>query len=126
MSIHSKIEIHENHDDNNNYKEDNDRRFMIGGYAVDKLLEPNSNVGQHGGGNAEQSGPFNEMLIPLGLYCEKTPITDFYEKKAKYSVIDDSLFDTLFNSVSKNKSRATRKNVKETNETLNKTTRRNK
>ena len=123
MSIHSKIEIHENHDDNNNYKEDDNRRFMIGGYDVEKLLEPDSNDGQHGGGYAEQSGPFNEMLIPLGLYCQKTPMTDFYEKKTKYNVIDDSLFDTLFNSVSKNKNRPTRKNV---NETPNKITRRNK
>jgi hypothetical protein len=75
---------------------------MSGGYDVSNLL----NDGMMEGGGITTL--FTEMQIPLGLYCNDNVVCDFY-KVVKSSVIEDELFDNLFNMVSKTKNKGTRK-----------------
>jgi hypothetical protein len=82
--------------------ENAEKQIISGGYSINKLLNDNSE--QSGGG----SDVFKDMQIPLGLYCDDVIIKDFY-KTVKSKVIDDDLFDTLFDMVSKTKNKSTRR-----------------
>ena len=83
------------------------------GYSLKDLL----NTGDEQIGGSAQS----DLQIPLGLYYDEQIVYDFY-KVVKSSVIEDDLFDKLFDMVSKTKSKSTRKNIPKP---PNKATRRN-
>lgn len=80
-----------------------EENLMSGGYSIPDLLNSNDQLMMGGG-----SSNFTDMQIPLGLYCDDCVVHDFY-KVVKSSIIDDDLFDKLFDMVSKTKSKATRK-----------------
>jgi hypothetical protein len=79
------------------------------GYSLKDLL----NTGDEQIGGSAQS---NDLQIPLGLYYDEQIVYDFY-KVVKSSVIEDDLFDKLFDMVSKTKSKSTRKNIPKPNKT---------
>jgi hypothetical protein len=81
---------------------ENAEQTISGGYSISKLL----NIDEQSGGGG--SDVFKDMQIPLGLYCNDVIIKDFY-KTVKSKVIDDDLFDTLFDMVSKTKNKLTRR-----------------
>jgi len=73
-----------------------------GGYGVSELL--NKTESMEGGA----PNVFTDLQIPIGLYCNNNMVCDFY-KVVNPSVIEDDLFDKLFDMVSKAKSKATRR-----------------
>ena len=79
-----------------------ENQIISGGYSITELL----NHGEQSGGGG--SDIFKDLQIPLGLYCDDVIIKDFY-KTVKSKVIDDDLFDTLFDMVSKTKNKSTRR-----------------
>ena len=83
--------------------ENAEKQIISGGYNVDELL--NVDGEQSGGGGTDI---FKDLQIPLGLYCDDVIVKDFY-KSVKSKVIDDDLFDTLFDMVSKTKNKSTRR-----------------
>lgn len=83
--------------------ENAEKQIISGGYSITELL--NVNGEQSGGGGTDI---FKDMQIPLGLYCDDVIIKNFY-KSVKSKVIDDDLFDTLFDMVSKTKNKSTRR-----------------
>ncbi len=83
--------------------ENAEKQIISGGYSITELL--NANGEQMGGGGTDI---FKDMQIPLGLYCDDVIIKNFY-KSVKSKVIDDDLFDTLFDMVSKSKNKSTRR-----------------
>ena len=91
MSILNSLHVFNKEDDN----------FISGGYDISKLLNK-----QFAGGCGTKIDIFTDLQIPLGLlqYDENEVINDFF-KPVKSKVIDDDLFDNLFNLVSKNKSK---------------------
>ncbi len=78
-----------------------------GGYNIDKLLSTSS---------------FNDLHIPLGLYYKKI-VPTYYEATFSAPVIDDDLFEKLFDAVSGKK--ANRRTRKMGSDSLKKTKRRN-
>ena len=107
-SVARLIEIEEREDDNN-YKDDNDEKQQIsGGYNLSQLL----NDTQTGGGITNSI--FDDLQIPFGLYYNSNVVQDFY-KVVKSSVIEDSMFDNLFDSISKSRSKPTRREMPITN-----------
>ena len=82
--------------------ENAEKQIISGGYNVNELL--NVDGKQMGGG----TDIFKDLQIPLGLYCDNVIVKDFY-KSVKSKVIDDDLFDTLFDMVSKTKNKSTRR-----------------
>lgn len=107
-SVARLIEIEEREDDNN-YKDDNDEKQQIsGGYNLSQLL----NDTQTGGGITNSI--FDDLQIPFGLYYNTNVVQDFY-KVVKSSVIEDTMFDNLFNSISKSRSKPTRREMPITN-----------
>lgn len=101
MSILNSLHVFESKNNDNNYKEDDETNFISGGYDISKLLEK-----QFVGGGGTRIDIFTDLQIPLGLlhYDENEVINDFF-KPVKSKVIDDDLFDNLFNLVSKNKTK---------------------
>ena len=101
MSILNSLHVFESKNNDNNYKEDNENNFISGGYDISKLLDK-----QFAGGGGTKIDIFTDLQIPLGLlqYDENEVINDFF-KPVKSKVIDDDLFDNLFNLVSKNKTK---------------------
>jgi len=85
----------------NEYKEE-EKQIISGGYNISELL--NNDNEQSGGG----PDIFKDLQIPLGLYCDDVIIKDFY-KSVKSNVIEDDLFDRLFDLVSKSKNKTNRK-----------------
>jgi hypothetical protein len=83
--------------------ENAEKQIISGGYSITELL--NVNGEQMGGGGTDV---FKDLQIPLGLYCDDVIVKDFY-KSVKSKVIDDDLFDTLFDMVSKSKNKSTRR-----------------
>jgi hypothetical protein len=79
------------------------KQIISGGYNISDLL--NVDGEQMGGGGTDI---FKDLQIPLGLYCDDVVINDFY-KTVKSKVIEDDLFDTLFDMVSKSKNKSTRR-----------------
>ena len=107
-SVARLIEIEERENDNN-YKDDNDEKQQIsGGYNLSQLL----NDTQTGGGITNSI--FDDLQIPFGLYYNSNVVQDFY-KVVKSSVIEDSMFDNLFDSISKSRSKPTRREMPITN-----------
>ena len=107
-SVARLIEIEERENDNN-YKDDNDEKQQIsGGYNLSQLL----NDTQTGGGISHSI--FDDLQIPFGLYYNSNVVQDFY-KVVKSSVIEDTMFDNLFNSISKSRSKSTRREMPITN-----------
>jgi hypothetical protein len=107
-SVARLIEIEEREYDNN-YKDDNDEKQQIsGGYNLSQLL----NDTQMGGGITNSI--FDDLQIPFGLYYNSNVVQDFY-KVVKSSVIEDSMFDNLFDSISKSRSKPTRREMPITN-----------
>ena len=107
-SVARLIEIEERENDNN-YKDDNDEKQQIsGGYNLSQLL----NDTQTGGGISNSI--FDDLQIPFGLYYNSNVVQDFY-KVVKSSVIEDSMFDNLFDSISKSRSKPTRREMPITN-----------
>ena len=82
--------------------ENAEKQIISGGYSITELL--NVDGEQSGGG----TDIFKDLQIPLGLYCDDVIVKDFY-KSVKSKVIDDDLFDTLFDMVSKTKNKSTRR-----------------
>lgn len=80
-----------------------DESIMGGGYSISDLLNVSDTLG--GGGNPSV---FADLQIPLGLHYADEAASNFY-KAINSSVIEDDLFDKLFDLVSKNKSKETRK-----------------
>ena len=123
MSILNSLHVFESKNNDNNYKEDDETNFIRGGYVIAKSLQVENaekqiisggyNVNellnvdgkQMGGGGTDI---FKDLQIPLGLYCDNVIVKDFY-KSVKSKVIDDDLFDTLFDMVSKTKNKSTRR-----------------
>ena len=106
MSIASMINIQERQNDN--YKEEegkNDNYHMTGGYSISELFHTDKSGESQTGG-----GIFNDLQIPLGVYYNNNILNNYYEK-IKSKVIDDSLFDNLFNAVTKNKPKQTKRNI---------------
>jgi hypothetical protein len=101
MSILNSLHVFESKNNDNNYKEDNENNFISGGYDISKLLDK-----QFAGGGGTKIDIFTDLQIPLGLlqYDKNEVINDFF-KPVKSKVIDDDLFDNLFNLVSKNKTK---------------------
>lgn len=89
------------------YKDDIDKKIIVGGYSVSELL---NNGLTTGGSGSNESTNFDDLIIPLGTYYDTRVVHDFYNT-VKSSVIEDDLFDKLFGLVTKNKSKPTRKNV---------------
>ena len=83
---------------------------FTGGYDINMLLNNNNN--QTGGNNEDVKSKFDDLLIPLGLYYNNTVTNDFY-KIVKSNVIDDKMFDNLFDLVSKSRNKPTRKNIEQ-------------
>ena len=83
--------------------ENAEKPIISGGYNISELLNINSE--QMGGGGTDI---FKDLQIPLGLYCDDKVVKDFY-KSVKSKVIEDYLFDTLFDMVSKTKNKSTRR-----------------
>ena len=79
------------------------KQIISGGYNISDLL--NVDGEQMGGGGTDI---FKDLQIPLGLYCDDVVINDFY-KTVKSKVIEDDLFDTLFDMVSKRTNKSTRR-----------------
>jgi hypothetical protein len=77
--------------------------IISGGYNISELL--NVDGEQMGGGGTDI---FKDLQIPLGLYCDDKVVKDFY-KTVKSKVIEDDLFDTLFDMVSRTKNKSTRR-----------------
>ena len=115
-SVARLIEIYERENDNN-YKDDNgeETHQISGGYSLSQLLSDT----QTGGGSSNSI--FDDLQIPFGLYYNNNAVQDFY-KVVKSSVIEDSMFDNLFVSISKARSKPTRREIPITN----KITRKNK
>ena len=90
--------------------ESNENGF-VGGYDINMLLNNNNN-NQTGGNNEDIKLKFEDLLIPLGLCYDNAVINDFY-KIVKSNVIDDKMFDNLFDLVSKPRNKPTRKNVEQ-------------
>jgi hypothetical protein len=112
-SVARLIEIEERENDNN-YKDDNDEKQQIsGGYNLSQLL----NDTQTGGGITNSI--FDDLQIPFGLYYNTNVVQDFY-KVVKSSVIEDSMFDNLFDSISKSRSKPTRREMPITNKITSK------
>lgn len=82
-------------------KNEYENQIISGGYSINELL----NTGEQSGGGTDI---FKDLQIPLGLYYDDVIIKDFY-KTVKSKVIDDDLFDTLFDMVSKTKNKSTRR-----------------
>lgn len=101
MSILNSLHVFESKNNDNNYKEDDETNFIRGGYDISKLLEK-----QFVGGGGTRIDIFTDLQIPLGLlhYDENDATNDFFIP-VKSKVIDDDLFDNLFNLVSKNKTK---------------------
>jgi len=107
-SVARLIEIEERENDNN-YKDDNyEKQQISGGYNLSQLL----NDTQTGGGISNSI--FDDLQIPFGLYYNNNVVQDFY-KVVKSSVIEDSMFDNLFDSISKSRSKPTRREMPITN-----------
>ena len=99
----------------NIFKNDNDE--FSGGYSIGELIANDQMINDQmindqmindqmgGGGN---SSIFTDLQIPLGLHYAEEVGTIFY-KTVNSSVIEDDLFDKLFDMVSRNKSKATRR-----------------
>ena len=83
--------------------ENAEKQIISGGYSITELL--NVNGEQNGGGGTDI---FKDLQIPIGLYCDDNVVKDFY-KTVKSKVIEDDLFDTLFDMVSRTKNKSTRK-----------------
>ena len=83
--------------------ENAEKQIISGGYSITELLNVNGEEMAGGGTDI-----FKDMQIPLGLYCDDVIIKNFY-KSVKSKVIDDDLFDTLFDMVSKSKNKSTRR-----------------
>lgn len=81
------------------------------GYSLKDLLH---------NGNEQFGGSALDLQIPLGLYYDEQIVYDFY-KVVKSSVIEDDLFDKLFDMVSKTKSKQTRKNISKASKGTKKT-----
>ncbi len=75
---------------------------MSGGYSIDQLL----NDSQVGGGGSPNV--FADLQIPLGLHYVDEVANNFY-KAVNSNVIEDDLFDRLFDLVSKTKNKGTRR-----------------
>ena len=107
-SVARLIEIEQRENDNN-YKDDNEEtRQISGGYSLSQLLSDT----QTGGGSSNSI--FDDLQIPFGLYYNSNVVQDFY-KVVKSSVIEDSMFDNLFDSISKSRSKPTRREMPITN-----------
>jgi hypothetical protein len=101
MSILNSLHVFESKNNDNNYKEDNENNFISGGYDISKLLDK-----QFAGGGGTKIDIFTDLQIPLGLLqCDKNEVINDFFKPIKSKVIDDDLFDNLFNLVSKNKTK---------------------
>ena len=75
---------------------------MSGGYSIDQLLNDSQMVG---GGIPNV---FADLQIPLGLHYVDEVASDFY-KAVNSGVIEDDMFDRLFELVSKTKNKGTRR-----------------
>lgn len=76
------------------YKNENGD-IQSGGYLIETLLKSTE---QTGGGSNDST--FNDLCIPAGLlYMQSNPL-QFMSHKQDEGVIDDSLFDKLFNMIS--------------------------
>ena len=75
---------------------------MGGGYSIDQLLNDSQMVG---GGIPNV---FADLQIPLGLHYVDEVASNFY-KAVNSNVIEDDLFDRLFDLVSKTKNKGTRR-----------------
>ncbi len=107
-SVARLIEIEERENDNN-YKDENEETHQIsGGYNLSQLLSDT----QTGGGSSNSI--FDDLQIPFGVYYNSNVVQDFY-KVVKSSVIEDSMFDNLFDSISKTRSKPTRREMSITN-----------
>ena len=84
--------------------ENKNEQIISGGYNISELL--NVDGEQNGGGGGTDI--FKDLQIPIGLYCDDNVVKDFY-KTVKSKVIEDDLFDTLFDMVSRTKNKSTRK-----------------
>ena len=76
---------------------------MGGGYSIDQLLNDSQIMG--GGGTPNV---FADLQIPLGLHYVDEVANNFY-KAVNSNVIEDDLFDRLFDLVSKTKNKGTRR-----------------
>jgi len=76
---------------------------MGGGYSIDQLLNDSQFVG---GGSIPNV--FADLQIPLGLHYVDEAASNFY-KAVNSNVIEDDLFDRLFDLVSKTKNKGTRR-----------------
>ena len=76
---------------------------MGGGYSIDQLLNDSQFVGGGGSPNV-----FADLQIPLGLHYVDEAASNFY-KAVNSNVIEDDLFDRLFDLVSKTKIKGTRR-----------------
>lgn len=89
---------------------------MSGGYSIDHLLDYNNSQLMGGGGKTtplggaqfEDPNVFADLQIPLGLHYVDEAASNFY-KAVNSNVIEDDLFDRLFDLVSKTKNKGTRR-----------------
>jgi hypothetical protein len=86
-----------------------DNNEMSGGYSIDQLLDYNNDQNNDqnmvGGGSPNV---FADLQIPLGLHYVDEIASNFY-KAVNSNVIEDDLFDRLFDLVSKTKNKGTRR-----------------
>ena len=94
--------------DNKSYIQDvviNDT-YKTGGYPVKEIINNVNNVRKQLGGNAKYNSvsKFESLVIPLGLHAQEGGGESSHKKieyKSNDSVIEDSMFDKLFNNVAK-------------------------
>ena len=79
---------------------------MYGGYSLDILTGQKENDSMSGGGLSDS---LSDLYIPLGLYYQNERAEFTFYKPQKASIVDEKLFEYLFNAVSKTKSKPTRK-----------------
>lgn len=84
-------------------------RDQVGGYPMENLIYPSSLDTFIGGSNDIGTKRFENLIIPAGLFCAVTPIrtgSPCTEAKTKaIEVIDVEMFDRLFESILKSKSK---------------------